>query len=73
VAAALFAQQGRRGLGQPQGAGEVGLHLVADVLFGQFLGGAEHAVAGVVDDDVQAAEVCVCPLDGSVAVAANGG
>ena len=57
VARVLAAQDGQRGLGDPQRAEHVRLELVARVGLGQFLDHAELAVAGVVDDDVEPSEV----------------
>ena len=57
--AALRAQERQRGLGDPQRAEQVRLDLVAGVLLGDLLDDAEQAVAGVVDDDVEAPEVLV--------------
>ena len=54
----------QRGLRHPQRAEHVRLDLGARLLFGELLDEAEVAVAGVVDDDVQAAEVVVRLLDG---------
>jgi hypothetical protein len=45
------------GLGDPQRAEQVDLDLVAGLLLGDLLDHAEQAVAGVVDHDVEAAEV----------------
>ena len=59
----LLAQIRQRGLGDPQRAEHVRLDLVAGVLLGQLLDEAELAVAGVVDDDVQAPEMVVGLLD----------
>ncbi|GAA2784821.1 hypothetical protein GCM10020219_065420 [Nonomuraea dietziae] len=60
---ALLAQVGQRGLDHPHRAEQVGLQLVAQVLLGQLLDRAHLGVAGVVDDDVEAAEVFLGPLD----------
>ena len=57
--AALLAQERQRGLGDPQRAEQVGLDLVAGLGLAELLDHAELAVAGVVDDDVEAAEVLV--------------
>jgi hypothetical protein len=54
----------QRRLGDPQRAEHVRLDLVAGVLLGQLFDEAELAVAGVVDDDVQAPEMLVGLLDG---------
>ncbi len=59
VAGALLAQERQRRLRHPHRAEDVGLHLVAELLLGQLLDEAEVAVAGVVDDDVEPAEVRV--------------
>ena len=60
----------QRGLGDPQRAEHVGLDLVARLGLGELLDEAELAVAGVVDDDVEPAEVVVGLLDrGEVGVA----
>ena len=59
VAAALLAQVRQRRLGDPQGAEQVGLQLVAGVGLAELLDHAEVAVAGVVDHDVEPAEVLV--------------
>ena len=60
----------QRGLGDPQRAEDVRLDLVARLLLGQLLDEAELPVAGVVDDDVEPAEVVVRLLDrGEVGVA----
>ncbi len=70
MSAALGPQVRQRGLGHPQRAEDVGLDLVACLLLGQLLDEAEVAVAGVVDDDVEPAEVVVRLLDrGEVRVA----
>ena len=70
MAAALRAQVRQRGLGDPQRAEHVRLDLVAGLLLGQLLDEAELAVAGVVDHDVEPAEVVVGLLDrGEVGVA----
>ena len=70
VPAALGAQVGKRGLGDPQRAEHVGLDLVARLLLGQLLDEAEVPVACVVDHDVQPAEVVVgLPDRGEVRVA----
>ena len=50
---------GQRGLGDPQRAEQVRLDLRAGVLLADLLDHPEQAVAGVVDDDVEAAEVLV--------------
>ncbi len=60
---ALLAQERQRRLGDPERAEEVGLHLVADVGLAELLDHAELAVAGVVDDDVEAAELLVRRAD----------
>ena len=65
MAAALLAQERQRGLGDPQRAEQVGLDLVARLLLGELLDHAELAVAGVVDDDVEAPEVLVGRLTAS--------
>ena len=57
VAAALLAQVGECGLGDPERAEQVRLDLVAELLLADLLDHPELAVAGVVDDDVEAAEV----------------
>ncbi len=62
--AALRPQERQRGLRHPQRAEHVGLDLVARLGLGQLLDEAEVAVAGVVDDDVEPAEVVVGLLDG---------
>ena len=54
VPAALLAQEGQGGLGDPEGAEDVGLDLLAGLLLGDLLDHAEVAVAGVVDHDVEA-------------------
>jgi hypothetical protein len=64
VAAALLAQQRQRGLRDPQRAEQVGLDLSTGLLLGDLLDRPEVAVAGVVDDDVQAAEMLVSLGDG---------
>ena len=64
VAAALLPQERQRRLGHPHGAEDVGLQLVAELVLGQLLDEPEVPVAGVVDDDVEAAEVLVGLLDG---------
>ena len=64
VPAALGAQERQRRLGNPQRAEHVGLDLVARFGFREFLDEAELAVAGVVDDDVEAPEVVVRRGDG---------
>ena len=58
------AQERQRGLGDPQRAEQVGLELVAGVGLAELLDHAELAVAGVVDDDVEPAEVLVRLRDG---------
>ncbi len=57
--AALRPQVRKRGLGHPERAEEVRLDLVARLVFGQLLDEAEVPVAGVVDHDVELAEVVV--------------
>ena len=64
VSGALLAQDRQRGLGDPQRTEQVGLELGAGLGLGELLDHAELAVAGVVDDDVEAAEVLVRPRDG---------
>lgn len=59
---ALLAQVGQRGLNDPHRAEHVGLQLVSQLLLGQLLDSAEHAVARVVHDDVETAEVLLGPL-----------
>ena len=46
-------------LGHPQRAEEIGFDLVAGFGFGDLLDGAEQAVAGIVDGDIDAAEAFV--------------
>ena len=62
--AALLAQERQRRLGDPERAEQVGLDLVADLGLAELLDHPELAVAGVVDHDVEAAEVLVGLLDG---------
>nr|ANY57991.1 LysR transcriptional regulator [uncultured bacterium] len=57
VAAALAPQDGQHRLRDPHRAEEVGLHLLPQFAFREFLDHAEVAVARVVDDDVDAPEV----------------
>ena len=64
VARALLAQERQRGLGHPERAEQVGLDLVAGVGLAELLDHAELPVAGVVDDDVEPAEVLVRLRDG---------
>ncbi len=59
VPAALLAQERQASLGHPQGTEQVRLDLGASLLLADLLDRAEQAVAGVVDDDVEAAEVLV--------------
>lgn len=66
VAAALGAQDGQDGLCDGQRAEEVGLELVAYLLFGDLLDRAEQTVSGVVDHHIQSAEVRVGGGDGRV-------
>jgi hypothetical protein len=56
VAAALLAQHGQRGARDVGDAEEVGLDLRAKVVVGHVLDGADVAVPGVVDHDVETAE-----------------
>lgn len=59
VAAALGAHDRQYGLGDPERTEQVRLHLVAQLLFGNLLDHAEQAVARVVDDHLEAAELLV--------------
>ena len=59
MAAALLAQERQRRLRHPQRAEQVGLDLIASLGLAELLDHPELAVAGVVDDDVEAAEVLV--------------
>jgi hypothetical protein len=68
VPAALGAQVQQRGLGHPQRTEQVGLQLGAGLGLGEFLDEAEVPVAGVVDHDVQPAEVVVRIDGGEVGV-----
>ena len=64
------AQIRQSGLSDPQGAEHIRLDLGARLLLSQLLDEAEVPVAGVVDDDVQSAEVVMSLLDrGEVRVA----
>src|SRR5437868_1142881 len=56
VSTALRAKDRKRSLGHPQGPEEVGLDLRPRLFLAELLHHAELAVAGVVDDDVEAAE-----------------
>ena len=53
---ALRAQHRQGGACDVDDAEEVGLDLLAEFLFGHVLDGVDLGVAGVVDDDVEAAE-----------------
>src|SRR5690349_20117058 len=57
VTRALLAHERDSGLGHPERTEEVGLHLGADLLLGDLLDEPELPVAGIVDDDVQPAEM----------------
>src|SRR5436190_10216658 len=57
VAGALLAHDRQRSLHHVQHAPEVGRELAFDVLRIQFLEVAEQAVAGIVEDDIDAAEL----------------
>ena len=65
------AQEGERGLGDPDGAEEVRLELGAELGLAELLDHPEVAVAGVVDDDVEPAEVVVRPADGGESAASG--
>lgn len=58
--AALRAQVGQGCPGNLHRADEVGVDLVDDLFVGHFFGGAQQAVAGIVDDDVDPAEFGEC-------------
>ena len=60
VAGALRAQEGQGGLRDEQRPEHVGVELRARLGLGDLLDHPELAVAGVVDDDVERAEVVVC-------------
>src|SRR3954471_8815901 len=64
VPGALGAQERQRRLGHPQHAEEVGLELGAGILLGDLLDHAELSVTGIVDDDVEPAEVLVRAANG---------
>ena len=66
VARTLLPEIGQRRLRHPQGAEQVGLDLGPGLLLGDLLDGAEQAVAGVVDNDIETAEVVVGVPDGGV-------
>jgi hypothetical protein len=59
VAAALLAQIRKRRLRHPQGAEQIGLDLRPGLLLADLLDHAELPVSGVVDHDVEPAEVVV--------------
>ena len=63
VTAALLAQEWKRGLSDPQRPEQVRLDLLARLTLAELLDHAELPVAGVVDDDVQPAEVLVRAAD----------
>lgn len=64
MARALLAEDRQDGLGDVEDAEQVRLELVAELLLGDLLDGAEEAVAGVVDDDVERSERLVRGLHG---------
>src|SRR5437660_6792686 len=59
MAGALRAHDRQRRLGHPESAEHIGFDLVAGFLFADLLDGAEMAVAGIVDDDVEPAKALV--------------
>ncbi len=59
MAAALFTHDRNGGLGYPQRAEEVGLDLGSRFILGDLFDEPEVAIARVVDDDVEAAEMIV--------------
>ncbi len=63
MARALFTEVRECRLGDPEGSEKIGLELGAGILFADLLDEAEVAVAGVVDDDVEPAEMVVRLLD----------
>ena len=63
VTALLFAHDRQHGLRDPERAEEVRLHLLARFRFRDFLDGAEAAVSGVIDQDVDPAESLLCGRD----------
>ncbi len=63
MSAALCPQVRQSRLRDPEGTEQVGLQLVAELLLADLLDHPELAVAGVVDDDVEPAEVLVRPGD----------
>ena len=64
MTAALSAKQRQGGLGHPERTEQVGLELIARVGFAELLDHAEVPVAGIVDDDVEPAEMIMGLLDG---------
>ena len=63
-AGALRAEVRQRGAGEAEGAHEIHVHLVQDLLLGEALGESDGHQAGIADRDIEAASLAYDLVDG---------